>query len=164
MNMKRMMQRYGWLAGSLAAAALVLTAVARADTDSSGNSPPATSSDTSNAPAMAPAQPGSSDASSAPGQARVSGRIVAIDLTGHTIAVKGLFLKKVVTLDPNSQIAIEGKTGATLADLKVGDRVDVSYHMDGNSATADRITRTGTEQSENSGPEGSQDRGSGDSK
>jgi hypothetical protein len=135
--MKRTRHSY-WLGASFAAVALLLVATARAD-------------DNPNSGANTPAQPGQSDTSSEQREQRISGRITAVDTGAQTITVKGLLLSKVIKVGSDAQIAIEGNTSATLSDLKVDDRVAVSYHAEGDTLTAQRITRTASGPKESQG-------------
>jgi Cu/Ag efflux protein CusF len=141
--MKRARCNY-WLGTSLAAAALLMVATAWADNDP-------------NAGANAPAQPGQSDTSSDQREQRVSGRITAVDTAAQTITVKGTLLSKVIKVGSDAQIAIEGNASAALSDLKVGDRVEVSYRTEGDTLIAQRITRTssGSKESQGGPPSGS---------
>jgi len=127
-----------WLGAGLAAAALLLVTTAWA-------------SDDPNSGANAPAQPGQSDTGSDQREQRISGRITAIDTAAQTITVKGLLLSKVIKVGSDAQIAIEGNTSAALSDLKVDDRVAVSYHAEGDTLTAQRITRTASGPKESQG-------------
>ena len=113
----------------LAAVALLLVATAWAGSDlnSGGNTPP---------------QSGQIDPSSDRREQQVSGRITAIDTAAQTVTVKGTLLSKVIKVGSDAQIAVEGNASATLSDLKVGDRNEVSYRVEGDTLTAQRITRT----------------------
>src|ERR1051326_4248468 len=139
------MSRMRWsslMVTSLAASALLVVAVARAENDpNSGASPPPAQSD----------QPGSSGEQQS---MRISGTISAIDTAGQTMTVKGLLLSKTLKVGSDAQIAVEGKTGATLSDLKVGDHVEVSYRKEGSTFVAERITRSASKESQggSSGP------------
>ena len=129
------------MGAGLAAAALLLVATARASSDP--NAP--------NADANPPAQPGQSDTGSDQREKRVSGRITAIDTAAQTITVKALVLSKVIKVGSDAQIAIEGNASAALSDLKVGDRVEVSYRADGDTLNAQHITRTSSGSKESQG-------------
>src|SRR6266404_1434616 len=133
-----------WLGAGLGAAALLLVATAWAD-----NSDP-------NASPSTPAQPGQSDTTNDQREQRLTGRITAIDTSAQTVTVKGTLMSKVIKVGSDAQIAVEGNTAAALSDLKVGDRVQVSYRMEGDTLTARSITRTSSGSKESSGsPSGS---------
>jgi len=121
--MKRTRCSY-WLGTGLGAAALLLASTAWAD----NNDP--------NSGANAPAQPSQSqsDTSSNQREQRLTGRITAIDTSAKTITVKGTLLSKVIKIGSGAQIAVEGNSSGALSDLKVGDRVEVSYRMEGEHA------------------------------
>ena len=127
-----------WLGMSLAAAALLLVAPAWADNDTG-------------AAATTPAQSGQTDTSSDQRVRQVSGRITAIDASAQTITVKATLLSKVIKVGSDAQIATEDNSSAALSDLKVGDRVEVSYRVDGDTLAAQRITRKSSQSSESSG-------------
>ena len=134
-----------WLGAGLGAAALLLVATAWADK----NDP--------NAGANTPPQPGQSDTGSNQREQRLTGRITAIDTAAQTITVKGSLMSKVIKVGSDAQVAVEGKTSAALSDLKVGDRVEVGYRMEGDTLTAQSITRTssGSKGSQSGSPSGS---------
>ncbi len=127
-----------WLGAGFAAVAVLLVATAWA-----GDDP--------NAGANAPSQSGQSDINSDQRDQRVSGRITAIDTAAQTITVKGTLLSKVMKVGSDAQIAVEGNASAALSDLKVGDRVEVSYRTDGDTLIAQRITRTSSGSKESQG-------------
>jgi Cu/Ag efflux protein CusF len=141
--MKRTNYNY-WLGAGHVAAALLLIATAWA-------------SDDANSGANAPAQPSQSDTSSDQREQRVSGRITAINAAAQTITVKATLLSKVIKVGSDAQIAVEGNAAAALSDLKVGDRVEVNYHTEGDTLIAQRITRTnsGSKESQGGSPSGS---------
>jgi len=140
-------------ATSLVAAALMFTITARAVGDADGGaSPPAQNPPPAQADQPAPpaqadqptSQPGGS------GEQRIlqaSGRITAIDTTAQTITVKSGLFSKTMKVGSDAQIAVEGKTGAALGDLKVGDRVQVSYQKQGDALIAQRIALTESKES-----------------
>jgi len=134
--MKGTMYSYRLGAG-LAAAALLLVTTAWASTDPNS--------------ANTPAQSGQSDASSDQRELQVAGRISAIDTSAQTITVKGTVLSKVIKVGSDAQISVEGNASAALSDLKVGDRVEVSYRTEGDTLTAQRITRTSSGSKESQG-------------
>ncbi len=137
-----------WLGAGLGAAALLLVATAWAD----NNDPNA------NAGAGTPGQSSQSqsDTSSNQREQRLTGRITAIDTAAQTITVKGTLMSKVIKVGSDAQVAVEGKTSAALSDLKVGDRVEVGYRMEGDTLSAQSITRTSSGSKESSGsPSGS---------
>jgi len=141
--MKRTRCNY-WLGAGLAVAALLLVATTWAD-----NTDP-------NAGAGTPSQPGQSDPGSSQREQRLTGRITAIDTAAQTVTVKGTLMSKVIKVGSDAQIAIEGNTSAALSDLKVGDRVEISYRAEGDTLTARSITRTSSGSKESSGsPSGS---------
>src|SRR6266404_5026969 len=112
-----------WLGAGLGAAALLLVATAWADNDP-------------NSGASTPAPPGQSDTSNNQREQQLTGRITAIDTSAQTVTVKGTLLSKVIKVGSDAQIAVEGNASATLSDLKVGDRVEVGYRMEGDTLTA----------------------------
>jgi hypothetical protein len=126
-----------WLGTSFAAAALLLATPTWADNDTAG--------------ATTPAQSGQTNTSSDQRVRQVSGRITAIDTSTQTITVKATLLSKVIKVGSDAQIATEGSSSAALNDLKVGDRVEVSYRVDGDTLAAQRITRKSSQSSESSG-------------
>ncbi len=131
-----------WLGAGLAAAALLLVATAWAEDPPAGGNPPSQSSP--------------SDASSNSREQRLTGRITAIDTAAQTVTVKGTLMSKVIKVGSDAQIAVEGNTSAALSDLKVGDRVEISYRAEGDTLTARSITRTSSGSKESSGsPSGS---------
>jgi Cu/Ag efflux protein CusF len=132
-----------WLGTGLAAAVLLLVTTAWASNDPNGA-------------AKTPAQSGQSDASNDQRDQQVSGRITAIDTEARTITVKGTLLSKVIKVGSDAQIATEDNSSAALSDLKVGDRVEVSYRTDGDTLTAQRVTRTssGSKESQGASPSG----------
>jgi Domain of unknown function (DUF5666) len=123
------------MATGLAMTALVFAAVALAENDpnSGANQPPAQSD-----------QPGNSGEQRA---MRLTGTISALDATAGTMTVKGTLFGRTMKVGSSAQIAIEGKTGATLGDLKVGDRIEVTYHKEGDTFLADRVTRLASKES-----------------
>jgi hypothetical protein len=135
--MKRTRCAY-WLGTGLATVVLLLVATAWA-------------SDDPNAGANAPPQSSQTDTSSDQRDQRVSGRITAIDTAAQTITVKALLLSKVIKVGSGAQISIEGNTSAALSDLKVGDRVEVSYRLEGDTLNAQSITRTSSGSKESQG-------------
>ena len=141
--MKRTRCNY-WLGAGLGAAALLLVATAWADNDP-------------NSGASTPAPPGQSDTSNNQREQQLTGRITAIDTSAQTVTVKGTLLSKVIKVGSDAQIAVEGNASAALSDLKVGDRVAVSYRAEGDTLTARRITRTssGSKESQGGSPSGS---------
>lgn len=120
----------------LAAAALLLVTTAWAGNDPSS--------------ASTPAQSGS-EASSDQRDLQVAGRISAIDTSAQTITVKGTVLSKVIKVGSDAQIATESNASAALSDLKVGDRVEVSYRLEGDTLTAQHITRMSSGSKESQG-------------
>jgi hypothetical protein len=117
------------LAGSLATAALVFVAVAWAE-----NSP-------NPAPGASP-QPGQSDTDNEQRTQQISGTISSIDPAAQTMTVKGALFSKTILVGSDAQVTIEGKSPALLTDLSIGDRVDVTYHLNGKILVAERVTRT----------------------
>jgi len=145
--MGTIMRRTGcsyWLGAGLGAAALLLVTTAWAENEPSAG-------------ASTPSQPGQSQSdSSNQREKRINGRVTVVDTAGQTITVKGTLMSKVIKVGSDAQIAIEGKTSAALSDLKVGDRVEVSCRMEGDTLTAQSITRTSSGSKESSGsPSGS---------
>ena len=140
--MKRTRCSY-WLGTGLAAALLATTAWADNNDPNSG--------------ANMPAQPSQSqsDTSSNQREQRLTGRITAIDTAAQTVTVKGTLLSKVVKVGSGAQIAVEGNSSGALSDLKVGDRVEVSYRMEGDTLTAQSITRTSGSKESSGSPSGS---------
>jgi len=122
------------------------TALAADDANTGGGSVPPLQDYNAGASAM-PTQSDQTQNGSAQQPRQVEGRISAINLAKETITVKGMLLGKTIHLGSDAQIAIEGKSPATLSDLKVGDRVEVRYHRDGDSLAADQITRLGSKES-----------------
>ena len=147
-RMGTIMRRTGcsyWLGAGLGAAALLLVTTAWAENEPSAG-------------ASTPSQPGQSqsDSSSNQREQRINGRVTVVDTAGQTITVKGTLMSKVIKVGSDAQIAVEGKTSAALSDLKVGDRVEVSCRMEGDTLTAQSITRTSSGSKESSGsPSGS---------
>src|SRR5258706_8938691 len=110
-----------WLGAGFAATVLLLVATAWAEDP--------------------PAQSSPSDTSGNPREQRLMGRITAIDTAAQTVTVKGTLMSKVIKVGSDAQIAVEGNTSAALSDLKVGDRVEISYRVEGDTLTARSITR-----------------------
>jgi hypothetical protein len=65
------------------------------------------------------------------------GAVTAVDATANTLTVKDTF-----TVTPNTKITSKGKT-ITLADIKVGDMVNVWYSKNTDKNDATKITVTG---------------------
>lgn len=134
------MKRMRWsclLTTGFAATALLFATAALAATDADSGASP------QNPPPVQADQPGSQSGSSGDQRVRqIGGRISAIDTAAQTVTVKGILLGKTIKVGSDAQIAVEGKTAATLGDLNVGDRVEVSYHRQGDTLVAERITLT----------------------
>jgi hypothetical protein len=91
---------------------------------------------------VASSQPGQSDTDNEQNTQRISGTISAIDPAAQTMTVKGAFFSKTILVGSDAEVAIEGKSPASLSDLSTGDRVDVTYHLSGKTLVAERVTRT----------------------
>ena len=132
------------VAASLATAGLLFITTALADNNDANTG--------AGAPPSLADQPGS-----AAGQEtlQLTGRITAINTAAGRISVKGGLFSKTLKVGPDTQIAVEGKTGATLSDLQVGDRVAVNYHRQGSELIADQVTRTETKESQGGASSGS---------
>lgn len=121
--------------GSLAVAGLLTGALPTGTARGAGEDP--------NAGANAPSS-AQSGASSAQQDLRFSGTVSAVDPTAQTVTVKAMVRSKTFHLAADAQIMVEGKSNATLGDLKVGDRVEVTYRDQDNTSVAQRISRTET--------------------
>jgi hypothetical protein len=72
----------------------------------------------------------------------MTGTVAEVGAIGRTFKIKGT--RGEVTFDPGKTIEMAGADGAALwSDLKVGDKVSVTYHLRGSSLIATKISIRG---------------------
>ena len=69
----------------------------------------------------------------------MGGKIEAIDAKAGTITIKHKTETKTFTVGPNCTFSGEGDKKLTLADLKIGDSVKVSYAQEGDKLVAHHV-------------------------
>ncbi len=87
-------------------------------------------------------QPAATPRAEQPKQRQFSGTITSIEAAGSSFTVKGTLGSRTFKLASDANITAAGKSGATLEDLKVGDRVEVSYSEAEGVMMAHRIEAT----------------------
>lgn len=78
-------------------------------------------------------------ASEQSGQEHYSGTLSSVDTADHTFKVNGDKGEKTFSLAHNAQIRTDSNKTAALDDLKVGEKVDVTYDQEGNKSIAKSV-------------------------